>query len=52
MEEAKKLLNKGEYRINEISKMVGYIDSKQFTKTFRKLTGVSPSEYKEKNMNN
>ena len=48
IEKAKKLLSDGEYRINEVSKMVGYVDSKQFTKIFRKLTGVSPSEYKEK----
>ncbi|MBC8060503.1 MAG: response regulator [Clostridiaceae bacterium] len=51
MDKAKELLNIGQYRINEVSKMVGYTDSKQFTKIFRKLTGVSPSEYKEKSMN-
>jgi len=48
IEKAKQLLDNGEYRINEVGKMVGYIDSKQFTKIFRKLTGVSPSQYKEK----
>jgi YesN/AraC family two-component response regulator len=28
--------------------MVGYKDAKQFTKAFRKITGISPVEYRNK----
>ena len=42
------LLNSPSHRIYEIANMVGYKDAKQFTKTFRKITGISPIEYKNK----
>jgi two-component system response regulator YesN len=42
------LLNNPNHKIYEIANMVGYKDAKQFTKTFRKITGISPIEYKNK----
>jgi two-component system response regulator YesN len=45
---AKELLKMGEHKIYEVGKKVGYTDSKQFTKVFRKVTGISPTEYREK----
>lgn len=46
MERAKKLLGQSRYRITDISFEVGYADHPHFTKTFKKYTGLSPSEYR------
>lgn len=46
MEKAKKLLQLPHYRITDISYEVGYADHPHFTKTFKKYTGQSPSEYR------
>ncbi|MDF2934911.1 MAG: two component AraC family transcriptional regulator [Paenibacillaceae bacterium] len=46
MEKAKKLLGQSQYRITDISFEVGYADHPHFTKTFKKYTGQSPSEYR------
>lgn len=46
MEKAKKLLGQSQYRITDISFEVGYADHPHFTKTFKKYTGLSPSEYR------
>jgi two-component system response regulator YesN len=48
MEKAKKLLESPHYRITDISYEVGYSDHPHFTKTFKKVTGYSPSEYRQK----
>jgi two-component system response regulator YesN len=48
MEKAKKLLESPHYRITDISYEVGYSDHPHFTKTFKKVTGYSPSEYRHK----
>ncbi|MEE1315229.1 MAG: response regulator [Faecalimonas sp.] len=48
MEKAKQLLADPRYRITDISTAVGYSDSNYFGKSFRKYTGLSPSEYREK----
>ena len=42
------LISNPNHKIYEIANMVGYKDAKQFTKTFRKITGLSPMEYKNK----
>ena len=42
---AKKLLKKGNYRINEVATLVGYNDEKYFSRVFKKKIGVNPSEY-------
>ncbi|WP_139903439.1 response regulator transcription factor [Clostridium thermarum] len=43
---AKEILKSDESKVYEVGKMVGYDDSKQFSKHFRSITGVSPIEYK------
>lgn len=48
MEKAKQLLSDPRYKITDISSKVGYSDGNYFGKSFKKYTGVSPSEYREK----
>lgn len=48
MEKAKQLLADPRYKINNISAAVGYNDGNYFGKSFRKYSGLSPSEYREK----
>ena len=48
IEKAKELLQNSAYKIYEVSEMVGYNNTKHFTTTFRMLTGISPSEFREK----
>lgn len=46
IEEAKKLLIQPNVNVKEVGQRVGYPDSSYFTKVFRRLAGVSPSEYR------
>jgi two-component system response regulator YesN len=46
MEEAKKRLTKGE-SVKAVAYSVGYHDPNYFTRIFKKVTGVSPREYRE-----
>ncbi|MDR6120468.1 two-component system response regulator YesN [Bacillus sp. SLBN-46] len=48
IEEATKLLIKNTESISEISGMVGYSDHSYFCKVFKKIKGVSPSQYRRK----
>ncbi len=48
MEKAKQLLSDPRYKISEISSRVGYTDGNYFGKSFKKYSGFSPSEYREK----
>lgn len=48
MEKAKQLLSDPRYKISEISSKVGYTDGNYFGKSFKKYSGFSPSEYREK----
>ncbi|WP_118975537.1 GlxA family transcriptional regulator [Taibaiella koreensis] len=48
IEAAKKDLESGRKNINEVMYDVGYADVKAFRTTFRKITGLSPIEYKNK----
>ena len=48
LEKAKQLLADPRYRIADISSAVGYNDGNYFSKSFRKYTGMSPSEFREK----
>ena len=50
MEKAKQLLQDSRYKISDISSRVGYSDGNYFGKSFKKHTGLSPSEYREKNL--
>ena len=47
-ESAKKALESTRSTINEVMYQVGYSDVKAFREVFRKLTGLSPQEYKSK----
>lgn len=50
MERAKQLLVDPRNKITEISTNVGYNDGNYFGKSFKKIVGLSPSEYREKVM--
>lgn len=43
---AKKLLTETDMKINEISQAVGYEHEKHFMKTFKSITGLTPSQYR------
>lgn len=45
---SKQLLADPRYKITDISSKVGYSDGNYYSKTFRKIVGLSPSEYREK----
>lgn len=47
MTQAKRLLEDPRNTISNISSKIGYNDGNYFGKTFKKYTGVSPSEYRE-----
>lgn len=51
IDKAKKLLTDPRYKITDISARVGYSDGNYFGKTFKKLVGMSPSEYREQELN-
>jgi transcriptional regulator GlxA family with amidase domain len=48
IEAAKKNLETGRKNINEVMYDVGYNDTKAFRTTFKKITGLSPIEYRNK----
>lgn len=45
---SKQFLSDPRYKITDISSKVGYSDGNYYSKTFRKIVGLSPSEYREK----
>ena len=49
MKKAKEFIDRGIDRVNELCNLVGYEDPKYFSMTFKKIHGVSPSEYMRKN---
>lgn len=49
IEDAKKLLRCPTVNIKSVGEQVGYIDSNYFAKVFRRITGLSPSEYRLEN---
>lgn len=46
IEKAIELLHQGDMRTYEVANMVGYQDTKYFSRLFRKFTGMTPSEYR------
>ncbi len=48
IEKAKNLLKNKRYKLYYIANMVGYSDSNYFAKIFKRETGMTPSEYREK----
>ena len=49
MQKAMALLKKGKLRVYEVAEAVGYKDITYFSGTFKKLTGMSPTEYQNAN---
>ena len=47
IESAKKLLTLSDAKVYEISQKVGYVNYEHFSRTFKKITGKSPNEYKK-----
>jgi signal transduction histidine kinase/DNA-binding response OmpR family regulator/ligand-binding sensor domain-containing protein len=47
IKKAAQLLQTEEYNITEISEMVGINDSRYFSKCFKKIHGIPPSDYRE-----
>lgn len=45
IEEAKRLLQYSSYRVYEVGSQVGFGDAKYFSQIFKKMTGLSPSDY-------
>lgn len=50
MEKAKQLLKDKRYKLYQISNLVGCSDSNYFAKIFKRQIGVTPSEYRENNL--
>lgn len=50
IEKAKQLLSDPRSKVTEISNRVGYSDLNYFGKLFKKVVGVTPSEYREKEL--
>lgn len=48
IEAAKKNLESGQRSVNEVMYQVGYNDTKTFRETFKKITGLSPADYRTK----
>ncbi|BBI31615.1 response regulator transcription factor [Cohnella abietis] len=46
IEKAKALLQSADCKIQTVAKEVGYFDEAHFTKTFKKWTGILPSQYR------
>ncbi|MCD8363699.1 MAG: response regulator [Lachnospiraceae bacterium] len=50
MEKARQLLQDPRIRVADISARIGYLDGGYFSKSFKKVTGLSPTDYREKLM--
>lgn len=50
IEEAKKILLEGRVNIQDITSLVGFTDSVYFYKVFKKVTGMTPKEYKKRQL--
>ncbi len=53
IQEAKKLFRKPEYehyKIEQIAEEVGYLSKSAFNTSFKKITGLTPSEFRERNV--
>ena len=46
---AAQLIVQGDYTMTQIAYMVGISDSRYFSKCFKQLMGMTPTEYKERN---
>ena len=48
MQRAEELISKSNYPFSQIAYMVGFSDPKYFSKCFKRETGLTPSEYRDK----
>ncbi len=48
IDRAEELLKDRKYKLYEVASSVGFQDANYFAKTFKKATGLTPSEYREK----
>ena len=48
IEQAKRLLRETNYKVYEVSEMLGYQNAYYFSKVFKKIVGMTPSEYSGK----
>lgn len=48
IEKAKQLLENSQKNVDEISRLVGYEDSRFFRQLFKRFTGLPPSDYRQK----
>jgi len=48
MQKAATMLMSGKYRVNEIAYMIGFSDTRYFSRIFSKEFGITPSEYAKK----
>ena len=51
LNEAKRLLESGDYNVGEVASIIGFDDSKYFSKEFKKVFGKTPNEVKGKIIN-
>lgn len=49
MQRAEDLISRSQMTISEVAYAVGFTDPKYFTKCFKKETGMTPTEYRDKN---
>ncbi|MDG0809671.1 response regulator transcription factor [Cohnella rhizosphaerae] len=49
IDKAKLLLGNPLFKIAQVAEMVGYADEKYFSKVFKKLTGLSPNQFRKNN---
>ncbi|MMZ65137.1 HTH-type transcriptional activator Btr [compost metagenome] len=47
IEKAKYILKNSQVKVYQIAPLVGYQDPRYFTQVFKKVTGMTPSEYRE-----
>ena len=47
IEVAKRLLQSGDYRIQDVYEMVGFTTSQYFSTVFKKYTGISPGQFQQ-----
>lgn len=48
MMKARNYLNHVEYKVSDVAEMVGYKEAKYFSRTFKKMYGMTPLEYRNK----
>ena len=50
MNGTKKILSDFQYKVYEVAEIVGYRDITYFSSTFKKIVGISPSEFKDRSL--